>query len=160
MTCNSFLWHEQKMPLTTGRCSCCRLLLVLPSHGIFHRCCLAPQGCLAGQHHRGTTCRAPDTIFPSSHPCSLQMLRPCQAFSSSLPSAQGRQKKGSGSLPQAADEDLMGQNYKPALKHQNSSQPLRAGQPRSERCSPHIEPVPSFVLSSHTTTLQEAAELG
>lgn len=102
--------------------------------------------------------RTTEAIFPSSHPCSLQMLRPCQTFSSSLPSAQGRQKKGSSSLPQAAD-DLMGHNYRPALKHQNSSQPLRAGQPHSERYSLHIEPVPSFVLSSHTTTLQEAAEL-
>lgn len=76
---------------------------MLLSHGIFHQCCLAPCGCLAGQ-----------SPSPSpSHPCSLQMLR---LFCSPLPSAHRKHKKGFSSLPQAADEDLMGQNYKPALK--------------------------------------------
>lgn len=152
MTCNNLLWDEHKVPLTwAGK----MFLLQAPA------CAAFPWdfGCLAGQDHRGTTCRAPDTS-PSSHPCSLQMLRPCKTLCSPLPSAHRKQKKGFSSLPQAADEDLMGQSYKPALKYQNSSQPLTARQPRSQRCSLHIEPVPSFILSSHTTTLQEAAELG
>lgn len=131
------------MPLTTS-CSCCRLLCVLPSHGIFHQCCLVPCACLAGQDHR-----APGTS-PSSHPYSLQMLKPHKTFFSPLPSAHRKLKKGFSSLPQAADEDLTGQNYKPALKYQNSSQPLRAGQPRSESCSFHIQPGP-FLSSSLPT---------
>lgn len=57
--------------------------------------------------------RTPDTS-PSSQPCSLQMLR---LFCSSLPSAHRKQNAAFSSLLQAADEDLMSQNYKPALKN-------------------------------------------
>lgn len=130
VTCHSFLWDEQKEPLPrAGR----MLLLHIPACAAFPwdfppGCC----GCLPGQD-----LQSPRHI-PSFSSLFSSDAEPCKTFCSPPPSAHRKQRKGFSSLPQAADEELMGQSFKPALQCQNSSQP------RSERFSLHIEPVPSF----------------
>lgn len=61
------------------------------------------------------------TTEPHIHPLPLILVL-LRTFCSPLPPAHRKQKKGFSSLPQAADEDLTGQNYKTALKYQNSFQ--------------------------------------